>query len=217
MRRSIAHRGNCLVATLFGLAFIGLVLLVGGLVGALTSSPADAAAKLSESIHSMQPNRFEAPGSIEIDLDAGGIIVALAPDGTVGDRRIGAPPAGTRFETTLRDSAGIPLAIQDTDVPTDPNAPFSILATAEIFQKGTYTLDVRSTGDGSVPAAIVVTSGNTAALTMMGESVGTFLKLFGSVCLAAVGLALVLFCGIPGLIVAARQRKLRRPDPLAEL
>ena len=100
--------------------------------------------------------------------------------------------------------------------PRDPNSPFAVLAAAEIPADGTYAVDVRETGGGETPAAILVAGGSQADLEAMGESAGELAKFAGGACGGVCGLVLLLGCGIPALVIAIRRRK-PKVDPLAQL
>ena len=218
MLHATPRRGNCLFMTLVGLAILGLLLLIVGAVAALTAKPADAVEKLRTQMEQFADTStaLEAPGSAEIELPAGGMIVLLSPDGEVNGKKISTPGGGVQFDITVTAPDGTAVPVESMRQRRDPNAPFAVLATAEIPEQGIYTVDVRESGGGTTPAAILIANGSKADLEQLGNSAAELLKFAGGGCSGVCGLALALGCGIPALVIAVR-RRMAKPDPLAQL
>lgn len=218
MRSHTHRRGNCLFLTLVGLAVLGLLVLIASLVAAVTSKPGEAVQQLESQIQTLAESatRLEAPGSAEVELAKGGVMVLLAPDGEVDGKKISTPGGSVQFDVTITGEDGTEVKVEAMRQPRDPNSPFAVLAAAEIPADGTYTVDVRETGGGETPAAILVAGGSQADLEAMGESAGELAKFAGGACGGVCGLVLLLGCGIPALVIAIRRRK-PKVDPLAQL
>jgi hypothetical protein len=218
MRLHTHRRGNCLFLTLVGLAVVGLLVLVVSLVAAITSKPGEAFEKLESKFQTLAEGatRLEAPGSAEIDLAEGGVMVLLAPDGEVDGKKIGTPRGTVQFDVRIIAEDGTEVEVESIRETRDPNSPFAVLAAAEIPADGTYLVDVRETGGGQTPAAILIAGGSQADMDAMGESAGELAKFAGGACGGVCGLVLLLGCGIPALVISIRRRK-APVDPLAQL
>ena len=215
MRDTTHHRrGNCLLQSLVGLTVLGLLLLIGGAVGMFTSGAGSAATGLAAKFESLVEHAtvFEAPGSKEIELDAGGGIIALSPKGVVGDKRIGVPPASVSYAVTMTGPDGKPVKLDANNAPRNPTAPFEMLGVFELETKGLYTIEVKPS-DGTTPAAIMVGAASKEEAEMLAQSTAAILQGLGGGCVAGCGGLMFLAFGIPALIMSLRAKK-QRPDPL---
>ena len=210
------RRGACLFQALLGLAVIGILLLVGGIVSLATSDVGAAAKNLGAEITGIVEGStvMEAPGSVEIELPQGGGIVAFQPDGAVGGKRIGPPPIGVTFNVKITGGDGEVLKFEAKQAPRNPGAPFEMLGFFEVEKQGKYTFDVRASDGSDTPAAIMIAATDKASAERMAQSGIALLQGFSGGCVAVCGLFLALGCGIPVLIMRKRSKK---PDPLAHV
>ncbi len=209
------RRGNCLFQLLLGLAVLGILLLVLGIVSMATSKAGDAVSKLQTQIQSFidRATVFEAPASIELELDAGGGLVALSPDGMVGEKRIGPPPTNVNFVVTITDAEGKPVKFDANSAPRNPGAPFEMLGVFETPAKGRYTVDVKTSDGSATPAAIMVSAGTKEEAEQLANSGVAILQGLGGGCVTICGLLMLLAFGIPALVMRIRAKR-ARPDPL---
>lgn len=217
MRPLQPRRGSCLVQTLIGLALIGLLLLIVGVVGMLTSKASSAVQDIQSQIETLR-NRatvFEAPASIELELGQGGALVALAPDGMVGDKKLGPPPASARYEITVTDAEGKAVRFERANQPRNPAAPFEMLGTFAVDAAGRYTVKVDGAGDNPAPAAVMVASASTEEIETLANSGVAILQGLGGACSAICGLVAFVGFGIPALIMRARARQ-KPPEVLPD-
>lgn len=213
---SHAHRGNCLVQLLFALAVIGLLLLIVGVVGMFTSNASSALQNMQTQIQKLMDSStvFEAPASIELELTEGGGIVALAPNGMVGDKRIGTPPVGVGYTVTIKDAEGKAIKYDPNSAPRSPGSPFEILGVFETKAKGRYTIEVKTSDGSETPAAIMVAAASKEEAEQLANAGVSILQGFGGACAAGCGFLLFVGFGIPALIVRARAKRSAQPDPL---
>jgi len=209
------RRGNCLFQLLLGLAVLGVLLLVVGIVSMVTSKAGDAVSKLQTQIQSFvdRATVFEAPASIEIELEQGGGMVALSPDGMVGQKRIGPPPANVNFVVTITDTEGKPVKFEANTAPRNPGSPFEMLGVFETPAKGRYTVDVKTSDGSSTPAAVMVAAGTQEEAKELANSGVAILQGLGGGCVTICGLLMLLAFGIPALVMRIRAKR-ARPDPL---
>ncbi|MEY3144065.1 MAG: hypothetical protein RLY21_2558 [Planctomycetota bacterium] len=213
MTRTITpRRGNCLTGLVIGLAVLGFLLLVAGSIAYLSFSPSTALEKLQVDLKALVDSAavIEAPGSVEVELAAGGAAFILSPSGEVGDKVIPAPPAGVTYTITVTDPGGNPVRFETNDAPRTGSEPFYLFGFCELKTEGPYTITVTAS-DGSTPAAILATRASQAELQrLLSES----LRISGGViggCGAVCGLAIFVVFGVLALFM----RKKSQPDPLA--
>ena len=198
-----------------GLAVVGFLLLVGGVIFMLTSDAMSAVADVQKQISNFteKATTFAAPGSEEVEFDVGGGVVMLSPGGTVGDKTIGTPPSDVTFTVTITDATGTAVEFAPNRSPRQPGAPFELIGFFETPTKGLYKIDVQtSTG---VPAAIMVAAGTEEDVNKLAGSAGQIAAGAGGLCAAGCGGIMLLGFGIPALIVRAKAKK--RVDPLANV
>lgn len=211
------RRGSCAVTALLWLAVIALLLLIVGLAGLFTSNAAtafnDVKAKFTEL--SAKSTKFEAPAKVEIDLPEGGAIIAFAPDGTVGDKRIGMPPPQVSYSVTITDPEGKGVTVERNNSPRNPGSPFEIIGFFKTKSAGKYSVEVKPADGSDTPAAIMVAGGGEEDIQSIANSATSILQGFGSGCLAICGLIGLVGFGVPALVLRARAKKVQ-PDPMAQ-
>lgn len=210
------RRGTCLFQLLLGFAVLGLLLLVIGIVSMVTSKAGDAVSQLQTQIQALvdRATVFEAPASIEVELEQGGGMVALSPDGMVGEKRIGPPPANVNFVVTITDSAGKPVKFEANQAPRNPGAPFEMLGVFETPEKGRYTVDVKTSDGSATPAAVMIAAGSQAEAEALTNSGVAILQGIGGGCVTLCGVFMLLAFGIPALIMRLRSKRGPKSDPL---
>ena len=215
--RTTPRRGACLFQLLAAFAVIGVLFTVGGIISMLTSGGLDAVADIQKSIDAFvaDSKSFEAPGSIDIELPAGGGIIAFTPDGRVGDKQIGTPPPSVNYIVTIKDPAGAPVKFEANTAPRSPASPFALLGFFETKEKGLYNIQVSSANADDPHAAIAVAAGSQKQMEALLGSGLAILQGIGGSCSAACGVVLALACGIPALIM--RKRRNKAPDPLEQM
>jgi hypothetical protein len=208
------RRGSCLRQSLVGLTVLGLLLLIGGVVGMVTSGAGSAATGLAAKLESLVEHAtvFEAPGTKQLELDVGGGIIALSPKGMVGDKRIGTPPADVTFAVTMTGPEGKPVKLEANNAPRNPTSPFEVLGAFELETKGLYTIDVKSS-DGTTPAAIMVGAAGKDDVELFKSGITAVSQGLLGACGAGCGGLMFLAFGIPALIMSLRAKK-QRTDPL---
>lgn len=216
-RASHPRRGSCLFQTLIGLALVGLLLLIVGVVGMATSGAGAAAQGLKAQIDSFREHAtvFEAPASIELDLGQGGALVALAPDGMVGEKKLGTPPANFGYLVAVTDADGKSVQVEGPRGNRSPGAPFEVLGTFAVETAGRYTIKVTGTSEDAPNAAIMVAAASAEEIEALTTNAVSLFQFGGSACFSICGLVALLGFGIPALIVRARAK--RTPDPVAQL
>ena len=157
-------RGSCLPLLLLVFAIIGLLILIVSLALVFTANAGDNLAKFEKELQVLQADAtsFEAPGTLEMHLEPGGALVLISPDGSVGDKRIGRPPANVSYTLTVKSSAGAPVPIEASNMPRNPSAAFELLGWFSVGRADTYTIEVRTADGSPTPAAIMVCAGDQA-------------------------------------------------------
>ncbi len=197
-------------------AVIGVLLMVGGIVSLLTSGAGQAMTDIQTSIETFvaDAKTFEAPGELEVELPAGGAIVALAPDGKVGDKQIGTPHPSVEYTVTIKGPDGNDVKFEANSQPRSSGAPFALLGFFETKEADLYKISATTENADDPHAAISVAAGTEKQVEALMNNALALLQGFGGGCFAACGVILALVCGIPALIM--RKRK-KAPDPLAQL
>ncbi|MEI7877498.1 MAG: hypothetical protein WCI96_06175, partial [Planctomycetota bacterium] len=150
---AIRRQGTCLTQILIAFALIGALIFIVGIVSMATSEAGKGIADLQTQIKALTDRAtvFEAPASIELELEKGGGMVAFSPSGIVGDKRIGPPPAGINYTVTITASDGTALPFQRNNGARNPGAPFEMLGMFETSAKGRYRFDVRADDGSATP------------------------------------------------------------------
>jgi len=212
MRRTLLRhrRGNCVFPALLGLAIVGLVLAVVGVVMLMNSGAAGLAARIEQFMKDAQT--FEAPGLKDIDMKADGAgLVLINPDGKVGDKVVGLPSPKTEITIKVKGPDGTDVKFDPFEGGRDPSSPIQLLGVFEAANEGRYQVDA-STNDGS-SAAIAVVAGSKEDAEQIASTIASgFFGLCGTVC----GLGLFVAFGIPALIVLMKSRA-KAPDPLEQM
>ena len=208
------RRGNCLLQALLGLAVLGLVLVIVGVVGMFMSGAGSAVSGLAAKLGTLAEHAtvFEAPGTKQLELDVGGGIIALSPKGMVGDKRIGTPPADVTFAVTMTGPEGKPVKLEANNAPRNPTSPFEVLGAFELDSKGLYTIEVKPS-DGTTPAAIMVGAAGKDDVELFKSGITAVSQGLLGACGAGCGGLMFLAFGIPALIMSLRAKK-QRTDPL---
>lgn len=209
-------RGSCLPIILLAFAVIGLLILIASLALMFTANAGDNLAKFEKELQVLQADAtaFEAPGTLELALEPGGALVLISPDGSVGDKRIGRPPANVSYTLTVTSSAGAPVPIESSNMPRNPSAAFELLGWFSVGRADTYTIEVRTTDGSPTPAAIMVCAGDQTQIDTVVAGLGAIGKVAGGICGAICGLVVLLGFGIPALVLRLRRRK---PDALEQI
>lgn len=215
-RNPIRRRGNCAFQILLGLAVIAALVAVGGLVSMLTSGAGDAVTALETEIKTIVQSgqTFEAPGTATLELAAGGAMLALHPDGMVGDKKIGVPPANVNYTFTVTDSAGNPVKFEPSNTPRNPQSPFEWFGLFEVESAGTYTIEAKTTDGSTTPAAIMVAAADTAAVDRIKASVASLGWAALGACLAPCGCLTAIAFVIPAIIVRKKAKAATANDTL---
>ncbi|MFZ9914900.1 MAG: hypothetical protein ACO3IB_06115 [Phycisphaerales bacterium] len=205
------RRGNCLFQAIVGLAILGLLVAIFGIVSMLTSGASDAVKDFEKQLQSIMDTAttIKAPGQTSIELKQGGAMVAVLPSGDVGGEKIGAPKAGVTFTVTVTDPSGGPVKFEKGNQSPQSGAPFELLGVFEAKSEGAYTVDVQSS-DGS-PAAIMIAAGTQEDIDKAMNSGLAILKGVGGGCLTICGAGLAVVFGVVALIMRLRKPK---ADPL---
>lgn len=213
MRRTTTlRRGSCLFEALLGIAIIGLLLLVAGTIAFFIWNPKSALESVTAKVKAIARDSvtFEAPGSMEVDLKAGGAALFFPPKGEVGDKTIPMPPIGVLYTVSITDSQGNPVKFEPNVSPRQGQEPFYFLGFTEIAQDGKYTVEVKAS-DNTTPAAISIASGRSEDFIAMLEDLKTGgIGVFGG-CGALCGLSLLVVGGIAAIFA----RRAAKADPLA--
>ncbi len=199
-RHPFPRRGNCAFQVLLGLAVLALLVAIYGAVSALTSGVGDAFKSIQTIISTS--NAMEAPGTAKVTMPQGGGLLAFHPDGKVGDKIIGRPPANVTYTVSITGPDGTTVPFQKNTAPRDPNSPFEMLGFFETETDGEYSFDVQAS-DGSTPAAIMIASADSTTAKALGSS---FASAFGGSCLTICGCTAALAFGIPALIVRRKAK-----------
>ena len=212
MRRKLLRhrRGNCLFPALLGLAIVGLVLAVVGVVTLLNSGAAGLAARVEQLMKDAQA--FEAPGLKDVDMKADGAgLVLVSPDGKVGDKVVGMPAPSTEITIKITGPDGAETKFEAFPGPRDPSSPIQLLGIFETATEGRYRIDASTNDGSSVP--ISVAAGSKEDVRQIASTLASgFFGLCGAVC----GLGLLVAFGIPALIVRLKSRA-KAPDPLEQM
>jgi hypothetical protein len=202
---AIRRQGTCLTQILIAFALIGALIFIVGIVSMATSEAGKGIADLQTQIKALTDRAtvFEAPASIELELEKGGGMVAFSPSGIVGDKRIGPPPAGINYTVTITASDGTALPFQRNNGARNPGAPFEMLGMFETSAKGRYRFDVRADDGSATPVAIMVAAASK-------DEAKTILKSIGGGCASVCGLLMFVGFGIPWIVVSMAAKRARR-------
>ena len=202
---AIRRQGTCLTQILIAFALIGVLIFIVGIVSMATSEAGKGIADLQTQIKALTDRAtvFEAPASIEVELEKGGGMVAFSPSGIVGDKRIGPPPAGINYTVTITASDGTVLPFQRNNGARNPGAPFEMLGVFDTSAKGLYRFDVRADDGSATPVAIMVAAASK-------DEVGAILKGIGGGCASVCGLLMFIGFGIPWIVVSMAAKRARR-------
>ena len=209
---AIRRQGTCLTQILIAFALIGVLIFIVGIVSMATSEAGKGIADLQTQIKALTDRAtvFEAPASIEVELEKGGGMVAFSPSGIVGDKRIGPPPAGINYTVTITASDGTALPFQRNNGARNPGAPFEMLGMFETSAKGRYRFDVRADDGSATPVAIMVAAASKDEAEALFAPVGAILKGIGGGCASVCGLLMFIGFGIPWIVVSMAAKRARR-------
>lgn len=215
-RNPIRRRGNCAFQILLALAVIAALVAVGGLVSMLTSGAGDAVTALETEIKTIAQNSqtFEAPGTTTVELAQGGAMLALHPDGMVGDKKIGVPPANVNYTFTVTDSAGNPVKFAPNNAPRNPQSPFEMFGLFEVESAGTYTIEAKTTDGSTTPAAIMVAAADQATADRLANAGLAIVQGFAGGCFAICGCLTAIAFVIPAIIVRKKAKAATANDTL---
>lgn len=210
-RASPRHRrGNCLFPALLGIAILGLVLAIVGVVTLLNSGAGGLASRIEKFTQDAQT--FEAPGFKDVDLKAGGGgLVLISPDGKVGDKVVGLPAPSTEITIKITGPDGSPVPFEPLEGRRDGSAPIQILGGFEATKDGRHQFEATTSDGSSAPLSIV--AGSKEDVEQFAATITSgFFGICGTVC----GLGLLVAFGIPALIVRMKARA-KTPDPLEQM
>ncbi|MFM1868701.1 MAG: hypothetical protein RL591_2109 [Planctomycetota bacterium] len=207
-RTPVLRRGNCLFQALLAVAVLSFLVSVFGIISMLTSGAGSAVTALETEIKSIAANSqtFEAPGTTTVELAEGGAMLALHPDGMVGEKKIGVPPASVNYTFTITDAEGQPVKFDANNAPRNPQSPFEMFGLFETKTAGAYTIEAKTTDGSSTPAAIMVAAADKATAERLASAGMALFKGVGGGCLALCGCIAALAFGIPALIVRKKAK-----------
>jgi hypothetical protein len=194
---------------------MGLLILIVSLASVFTSNAGTAVSDFDREVDTLLAgaHSFEAPGSIDLPLEQGGGLVLISPDGTVGDTRIGRPPANVGYTVTVRNAAGTAVAVEASNMPRNPSAALELLGWFKVDEPGTYSIDVRTSDGSTTPAAIMVCAGTQSQVDVVVDGLTAIGKVALGICGSVCGLGFMIAFGIPAIILRVRKsRKQRDPD-----
>lgn len=202
------RRGNCLFQVLLAVAVLSILVSVFGIISMLTSGAGDAVSALETEIKSIAANSqtFEAPGTATVELAEGGAMLALHPDGMVGDKKIGVPPANVNYTFTITDADGNSVKFDANNAPRNPQAPFEMFGVFETKAAGTYTIQSKTSDGSETPAAVMVAAADKATAERLANAGLAIFKGVGGGCLTVCGCLAALAFGIPALIVRKKAK-----------
>ncbi|MFM7261301.1 MAG: hypothetical protein ACKO3W_11920 [bacterium] len=204
----IRRRGNCAFQILLALAVIAALVAVGGLVSMLTSGAGGAMTILETEIKTIAQNSqtFEAPGTATVELSAGGAMLALHPDGMVGDKKIGVPPANVNYTFTITDADGNAVKFDASNAPRNPQSPFEMFGVFEVESAGPYTIEAKTTDGSTTPAAIMVAAADQATADRLADAGLALVQGFAGGCFAICGCLSAIAFIIPAFIVRKKAK-----------
>jgi len=210
------RRGNCAFQILLALAVIAALLAVGGLVSILTSGAGGAMSTLETEIKTIVQNSqtFEAPGTATVELSAGGAMLALNPDGMVGDKKIGVPPANVNYTFTITDADGNPVEFDANNGPRNPQSPFEMFGFFEVKSAGAYTIEAKTSDGSTTPAAIMVAAADQATADRLANAGLAIVQGFAGGCFAICGCLTAIAFVIPAIIVRKKAKAATANDTL---
>lgn|GEM_PF-1286676 len=207
-RTPVLRRGNCLFQALLAVAVLSFLVSVFGIISMLTSGAGDAVTALETEIKTIAANSqtFEAPGTATLELAEGGAMLALHPDGMVGEKKIGVPPASVNYTFTITDADGNAVKFDANNAPRNPQSPFEMFGLFETKAAGAYTIEAKTTDGSDTPAAIMVAAADKATAERLANAGLALFKGVGGGCLALCGCLAALAFGIPALIVRKKAK-----------
>jgi hypothetical protein len=210
MPRQATHqrRGNCLFQILLALAVLCVLVAVAGIVSMLTSGAGKAVTDLQSEIKTIAANSdtFEAPGTATVELESGGAMLALHPDGTVGDKKIGVPPANVTYVFTITGPDGNPVKFDANNQPRNPQAPFEMFGVFEAKTAGAYTIEAKTSDGSATPAAIMVAAADEATAERLASAGLAIFKGIGGGCLSICGCLAAIGFAIPAFFVRRKAK-----------
>jgi hypothetical protein len=212
------RRGSCLPILLLGLALMGLIILIISLASLFTSNAGTAVSDFDREVNELLTNAksFEAPGRIEVPLEQGGALVLISPDGTVGDKRIGRPPASVAYTVKVTNAAGNAVEVEASNMPRNPSAAFELLGWFKVNAAETYAIEVQTADGSATPAAIMVCAGDQSQIDVVVNGLTAIGKVAFGICGSVCGIVFMLAFGIPAIIIRLRKSR-QAPDPALEL
>ncbi|MDI9404250.1 MAG: hypothetical protein QM516_10295 [Limnohabitans sp.] len=204
----LRRRGNCAFQILLALAVIAALLAVGGVVSMLTSGAGDAVTVLETEIKTIAQNSqsFEAPGTATVELAEGGAMLALHPDGMVGDKKIGVPPANVSYNFTITDADGNAVKFEANNAPRNPQAPFEMFGFFQAKKAGAYTIEAKTSDGSDTKAAIMVAAADEATAQRLANAGLALVKGVGGGCLAVCGCLAAIALAIPAFFVRKKAK-----------